>query len=852
MPIDNNKPPDPLIQEFCELTGMSPTNLSHTVVGVSACRDKEGKPRRHRHGIKIKVSTPGSASAGAGVVLRNLRSSKLAGKSRKCINTSPSDVRGGKRNIVLLVSDEISKVLCNLESGAINPNLKFAIGSSSSNYPTVKPNGFDDKASVNDGSFIKVPLDKNPVDSNQKVPIAKSSGLETGLDHTSVGDVGNTSCGQASSRDGIAMAKTGSSVDIAGLGQSSEHTNMEGVVNMSAGPASDLNGIASDKGGSEFEFGNTDKTKGILKKPIGPFFKVQFGVNSLNNPFVKKNVSSKGNAWNASDNKGFGSSMLSNQFTADVDRFAEKLKQCSEELALKMEYTPNAVSKMDNGNRRIQFTAEEVFKGGQSCSLQLYGYFIGTSMDYRVVRGNLMKMWRVYGIEDITKTSSGIFYFKSKSEEGMKTVLDFGPWMVQNVSLVLNIWEPGIWLEKTEPSSIPIWREMLKKAGKLDFARVLVEVNANEDLPNILEIEYPPLGNRPARVGKLDVKYQWKPPLCTHCKTFGHSTLACKIRPRSVEEVAVRNGNLDNNADLGSRSNDKGKAQVDDGFVTVGKNNKPVLASSAKKEGMQNRNSQGRSGLGSFYRNVAHKQSNSVSDLGKGGNVKIGIGGNQGRSQFKPKSSSGGTKMANRGDESLGKNLGSKDKPGGFSSKNQSKPGHKSQSLQELSRDPNFKPKVLMRGSSSKNASSTAFNGSIPISNPYQVLEDVDMEQGNLEKSIIDKEEFFKSVWPSLKEEVDILFEAGIYPSKSVRLDWDIHQLEYFYKNCHKFKLDPSFEDDDVDSEKDGIATDMKPEFDSSAAVLRFLFGMVSMSERFLKVVYGLQNERGEEIYPEE
>ncbi|PWA45787.1 reverse transcriptase domain, Reverse transcriptase zinc-binding domain protein [Artemisia annua] len=39
---------------------------------------------------------------------------------------------------------------------------------------------------------------------------------------------------------------------------------MEGVVNMSVVPASDLNGIASGKGGNEFEFGNSDKTKGIL------------------------------------------------------------------------------------------------------------------------------------------------------------------------------------------------------------------------------------------------------------------------------------------------------------------------------------------------------------------------------------------------------------------------------------------------------------------------------------------------------------------------------------------------------------------------------------------------------------
>ncbi|PWA95640.1 RNA-directed DNA polymerase, eukaryota, Reverse transcriptase zinc-binding domain protein [Artemisia annua] len=270
----------------------------------------------------------------------------------------------------------------------------------------------------------------------------------------------------------------------------------------------------------------------------------------------------------------------------------------------------------------------------------------------------------------------------------------------------------------------------LRKDGKIDFARVLVEVNANEDLPSVLEIEYPPLGNRPARV-----------------------------RPRTTDEVAAKSANLNNNVDIGSKSNDMGKSQVDDGFVIVGKNNKPVVAASSKKESVQNRNTQGRSGHNSFPRNADNKQSNSFCSYGKGGNVRSGNGVNQVRIQPNPKSNSGGSKLANQGDDSLGKNLNNKDKLGNNSSK-------------ELCKDPNFKPKVLIRGSSSKNSSDIAINESIPINNSYQVLEDVDMEQSNLGKDVNEKEEFFNSVWP----------------------------------------------DDDVKFEKDGIANDIKPEYDPVAA----------------------------------
>ncbi|GKG08155.1 hypothetical protein Tco_0333987, partial [Tanacetum coccineum] len=79
----------------------------------------------------------------------------------------------------------------------------------------------------------------------------------------------------------------------------------------------------------------------------------------------------------------------------------------------------------------------------------------------------------------------------------------------------------------------------------------------------------------PVRIGRLDVKYQRKTPLCTHCKTFGHSTLSCKARPKTVEELNVKT--LKDVLKVGR--SDMGKsvnAIDDDGFVIVGKNNRPL------------------------------------------------------------------------------------------------------------------------------------------------------------------------------------------------------------------------------------------------------------------------------------
>ncbi|GKE81574.1 putative reverse transcriptase domain-containing protein, partial [Tanacetum coccineum] len=76
--------------------------------------------------------------------------------------------------------------------------------------------------------------------------------------------------------------------------------------------------------------------------------------------------------------------------------------------------------------------------------------------------------------------------------------------------------------------------------------------------------------------------------------------------------------------------------------------------------------------------------------------------------------------------------------------------------------------------------------------------------------------EYDISIWPKLKGDVDDFMENIIYPSKEIRAEWSPRQMEYFYNNCHKFHLDPSYEDgeDNVNSNIDGIAVDMKPEFE--------------------------------------
>nr|GEV73614.1 putative reverse transcriptase domain-containing protein [Tanacetum cinerariifolium] len=96
------KPPDPIIEEFCTLTGMEVEGLVQKPF-VPSDGNKPSKPRGRPKGvknkvgdIKIKVQSPGSTSVGAGAILKRLRNLKMVGKDRSRSESSPM-ISNGKR-----------------------------------------------------------------------------------------------------------------------------------------------------------------------------------------------------------------------------------------------------------------------------------------------------------------------------------------------------------------------------------------------------------------------------------------------------------------------------------------------------------------------------------------------------------------------------------------------------------------------------------------------------------------------------------------------------------------------------------------------------------------------------------
>ncbi|PWA47560.1 ATPase, F1/V1/A1 complex, alpha/beta subunit, Zinc knuckle CX2CX4HX4C [Artemisia annua] len=67
-----------------------------------------------------------------------------------------------------------------------------------------------------------------------------------------------------------------------------------------------------------------------------------------------------------------------------------------------------------------------------------------------------------------------------------------------------------------------------KGVGNLEFARVLVEMDVEKEFKKFIEIQYRDVCNNIKGSKKVQVVYNWQPPICSHCKVFGHDVKQCK------------------------------------------------------------------------------------------------------------------------------------------------------------------------------------------------------------------------------------------------------------------------------------------------------------------------------------
>ena len=192
------------------------------------------------------------------------------------------------------------------------------------------------------------------------------------------------------------------------------------------------------------------------------------------------------------------------------------------------------------------------------------------------------------------KNGDGVYLFKFATKEGVDCVLERGPWLIRNSPIILNKWTPTLSLNRNEVNKVPVWIKMHKVPlvaysedglsliatqvgkpimldsftssmcvdswGRISFARALVELSADSELKSQVTMAIPNEEGNGFTTEIINVEYEWKPPHCGECKTFGHALIEC---PNRVKEVVRSNTNVAAKASEASATLEK----TGDGFI---------------------------------------------------------------------------------------------------------------------------------------------------------------------------------------------------------------------------------------------------------------------------------------------
>ncbi|PWA58161.1 DUF4283 domain-containing protein [Artemisia annua] len=103
------------------------------------------------------------------------------------------------------------------------------------------------------------------------------------------------------------------------------------------------------------------------------------------------------------------------------------------------------------------------------------------------------------------------------------------------------------------------WRLM---EGRLDFARVLVEIEAVKGFKDKIVIQYKDSENNRKGTKEINVEYDWKPTCCKECRVFGHDYKECEPRMRFMgQRHGANGGNVEKGNFMGG-NNAKNKWKV--------------------------------------------------------------------------------------------------------------------------------------------------------------------------------------------------------------------------------------------------------------------------------------------------
>ncbi|XP_060194890.1 uncharacterized protein LOC132624075 [Lycium barbarum] len=191
----------------------------------------------------------------------------------------------------------------------------------------------------------------------------------------------------------------------------------------------------------------------------------------------------------------------------------------------------------------------------------IIGYVVGDTPYANRMEGYVTRVWNFVTKPMVLMHDEGYYIFKFNSIQDKDKVLKAGPYYFNNKPLILKTWELDFNFEQEALSVIPIWVKFLglpagywspealskiasvvgkplytdeftANAEKISYARILMEADVSQDLPDSLIVE------TPSGPWKQAITYDWKPKFCNECIIFGHDEFEC-WNYRDYEEIKV-------------------------------------------------------------------------------------------------------------------------------------------------------------------------------------------------------------------------------------------------------------------------------------------------------------------------
>ncbi|RAL48813.1 hypothetical protein DM860_001133 [Cuscuta australis] len=180
------------------------------------------------------------------------------------------------------------------------------------------------------------------------------------------------------------------------------------------------------------------------------------------------------------------------------------------------------------------------------------------------MKGFLTRIRKKFEISDISFHNHGQFIVCFKEGSDREEVCKRRYFFFDNKPMLVQKWSPGRKIDIHKLTDIPIWIQLpnlhpkywslpgLSKLGSLigkpikrdketaawqkwAYARIQVEVSIHQDFPDVIQFV-----DKENMVLTRDIKYEWKPSRCSHCKMLGHTEELCRKKDKLQDKEKRR------------------------------------------------------------------------------------------------------------------------------------------------------------------------------------------------------------------------------------------------------------------------------------------------------------------------